>query len=51
MEALICLAPWQPAPWLARKRLVELSEHACDMWALEGQRICRRLSGSEPLVV
>jgi beta-lactamase regulating signal transducer with metallopeptidase domain len=33
-ELLICLLPWHPLAWLARHRLNQLSELACDDWAL-----------------
>ncbi len=37
IEILTCVAPWQLALWWARRRLTELSERACDMWALDGR--------------
>ena len=33
-EILTCLLPWQPLAWWARHRLGQLSELACDDWAL-----------------
>ena len=33
-EVLTCLLPWQPLAWWARQRLGQLSELACDDWAL-----------------
>ena len=33
-ELLICVFPWQPQVWVAKKRLVALSEQACDDWAV-----------------
>src|SRR5262249_31164844 len=30
----ICVFPWQPLMWLAASRLRQLSERACDDWAL-----------------
>ncbi|MBN2137388.1 MAG: hypothetical protein JW720_06255 [Sedimentisphaerales bacterium] len=34
-ETLICVFPWHPLLWAGRRRLLSLSEHACDDWALE----------------
>ncbi len=33
-EILTCLLPWQPLAWWAKGRLSQLSELACDDWAL-----------------
>jgi hypothetical protein len=33
-EILTCVLPWHPLAWWARHRLGQLSEHACDGWAL-----------------
>ncbi len=33
-EFLVCLLPWNPMAWWARRRLGQLSELACDDWAL-----------------
>lgn len=33
-ELLICIFPWQPLVWAAKKRLIALSEQACDDWAV-----------------
>ncbi len=33
-EVLVVLLPWNPLAWWARHRLAELSELACDDWAL-----------------
>jgi len=33
-ELLICIFPWQPLAWAAKKRLIALSEQACDDWAV-----------------
>jgi beta-lactamase regulating signal transducer with metallopeptidase domain len=30
----LCLLPWNPLAWLANRRLRDLSEQACDAWAL-----------------
>lgn len=34
-ELACCLVPWQPFFWWTRSRLHQLSERACDDWALE----------------
>jgi beta-lactamase regulating signal transducer with metallopeptidase domain len=33
-ELVVCVLPWNPLAWLARRRLVRLSEQACDDWVL-----------------
>jgi len=33
-ELVVCLFPWNPLLWLAKSRLVRLSEQACDDWVL-----------------
>jgi beta-lactamase regulating signal transducer with metallopeptidase domain len=33
-ELTVCLLPWQPLLWLAKLRLVSLSEQACDDWVV-----------------
>lgn len=33
-ELAVCLLPWNPLAWLANRRLRDLSEHACDGWAM-----------------
>jgi hypothetical protein len=52
-ELMICLLPWQPFFWLARRRLVDLSEEACDDWVIAsgqvGTRYARTLLGLTPL--
>jgi len=37
-EILTCLIPWQPLAWLCRSRMADLSELACDDWALAHAR-------------
>jgi hypothetical protein len=37
-ELLICLAPWHPLLWWAKKQLLRFSEEACDDWVLAGGR-------------
>jgi beta-lactamase regulating signal transducer with metallopeptidase domain len=52
-ELMICLLPWQPLFWLARRRLVDLSEEACDDWVIAsgqvGTHYARTLLGLTPL--
>jgi beta-lactamase regulating signal transducer with metallopeptidase domain len=52
-ELMTCLLPWQPLLWLARRRLVHLSEEACDDWVIAsgqvGTRYARTLLGLTPL--
>jgi len=38
-ELLICLAPWHPLLWCARKQLLRFSEEACDDWVVAGGQI------------
>ncbi len=33
-EVVVCLLPWNPLAWIARRRLRSLSEQCCDAWAL-----------------
>jgi beta-lactamase regulating signal transducer with metallopeptidase domain len=33
-ELMVCLLPWQPLLWLAKSRLISLSEQACDDWVV-----------------
>lgn len=35
-ELLACALPWHPLVWWARRRLLRLSEQACDDWVLAG---------------
>ncbi len=48
-ELMICLLPWQPFSWLTRRRLLDLSEEACDDWVIAsgqvGTRYARTLLG------
>ncbi len=37
-ETAACLLPWNPLIWQAKRRLVRLSEQACDDWVLEAGR-------------
>jgi beta-lactamase regulating signal transducer with metallopeptidase domain len=41
-DLLVCALPWHPLAWLAKHRLGQLSELACDDWAIA--------SGQEPAV-
>lgn len=34
VELAICVLPWQPLLWWARRRLAHLSERACDLWVV-----------------
>lgn len=38
IELAVCILPWNPLLWWARKRVVRLSEQACDDWVLAGGR-------------
>jgi beta-lactamase regulating signal transducer with metallopeptidase domain len=33
-QLALCLLPWNPLVWMANRRLRDLSEQACDAWAL-----------------
>ncbi|HUT29571.1 MAG TPA: DUF1573 domain-containing protein [Sedimentisphaerales bacterium] len=37
-ELAVCIFPWNPLLWLAKSRLVALSEQACDDWVLASGR-------------
>jgi hypothetical protein len=37
-ELAVCILPWNPLLWWARRRIVTLSEQACDDWVLAGGR-------------
>jgi beta-lactamase regulating signal transducer with metallopeptidase domain len=37
-ELAVCIFPWNPLLWLAKSRLVRLSEQACDDWVLASGR-------------
>jgi len=37
-EFIVCILPWNPFLWWAGKRVVRLSEQACDDWVLVGGR-------------
>lgn len=37
-ELLVCLLPWHPMVWWARRRLALLSEQACDDWVVATNR-------------
>ena len=39
-ELIVCILPWNPLLWWSKKRLVRLSEQACDDWVLAGGRPC-----------
>jgi beta-lactamase regulating signal transducer with metallopeptidase domain len=41
-ELMICLLPWQPLFWLARWRLADLSEEACDDWVIASGQVGTR---------
>ena len=42
VELMVCVMPWQPLTWWTRRRLVALSEEACDDWVIaSGQRATR----------
>ena len=35
-ELAVCILPWNPLLWWSKKRIVRLSEQACDDWVLAG---------------
>jgi beta-lactamase regulating signal transducer with metallopeptidase domain len=35
-ELAVCVLPWNPLLWWSKKRIVRLSEQACDDWVLAG---------------
>jgi beta-lactamase regulating signal transducer with metallopeptidase domain len=35
-ELAVCVLPWNPLLWWSKKRMVRLSEQACDDWVLAG---------------
>ena len=37
-ELAVCILPWSPFLWWAKKRVARLSEQACDDWVLAGGR-------------
>jgi beta-lactamase regulating signal transducer with metallopeptidase domain len=37
-ELVVCVMPWNPLLWLAKRRLVRLSEQACDDWVVAAGR-------------
>ena len=39
-ELIVCILSWNPLLWWSKKRLVRLSEQACDDWVLAGGRPC-----------
>ncbi|MEN6578801.1 MAG: M56 family metallopeptidase [Phycisphaerales bacterium] len=51
-ELMVCILPWQPLLWWGRKRLMDLSEEACDDWVIAsgqaGTRYARTLLGLTP---
>lgn len=34
LEVTVAFLPWHPLLWLAKRQLIDLSEHACDDWAI-----------------
>jgi len=52
VELVVCILPWQPLLWWGRKRLMDLSEEACDDWVIAsgqtGTRYARTLLGLTP---
>jgi len=38
-ELAVCILPWNPLLWWSKKRMVRLSEQACDDWVLAGGRL------------
>ncbi len=51
-ELTVCALPWNPLVWMAQRRLVRLSEEACDDWVIAsgqlGTRYARTLLGLTP---
>ena len=45
-EMTICLLPWNPLMWLAKKRLVRLGEEACDDWVIATGQPCEEYAES-----
>ncbi len=41
-ELMVCALPWQPLLWLARHRLIDLSEEACDDWVITSGQVATR---------
>jgi len=39
-ELVVCILPWNPLLWWSKKRMVRLSEQACDDWVVAGGRPC-----------
>lgn len=39
-ELVVCILPWNLLLWLAKRRLVSLSEQACDDWVVSAGRAC-----------
>jgi len=37
-ELIVCILPWNPLLWWCKKRMVRLSEQACDDWVVAGGR-------------
>jgi len=40
VELIVCLLPWNPLLWWSKKRMIRLSEQACDDWVIAGGRPC-----------
>jgi len=39
-ELVVCILPWNPILWCSKKRMVRLSEQACDDWVVAGGQPC-----------
>ena len=39
-ELVVCILSWNPLLWWSKKRMVRLSEQACDDWVVAGGRPC-----------
>jgi ankyrin repeat protein len=39
-ELAVCILPWNPLVWLAKKLMVRFSEQACDDWVVAGGEPC-----------